>query len=182
MAPTFLEIDHSLSLRMPINLFVVCAMLLSASNDMPLVSAASPKTQTTFSSLPSRSRAAAMPSAADMAVPACPAPKLSCSLSVRSAKPFSPSVVRMLRNRSFRPVSSLCTYDWWLTSHTNLSFGVSNTRCIATVNSTTPRFGPRCPPCLAKPWINSSLNSSASFSSCAIVSFLTWAGLSTMSR
>jgi hypothetical protein len=32
-----------------------------------------------------------MPSAADSAVPAWPAPKLSCSLSVRSAKPFRPS-------------------------------------------------------------------------------------------
>ena len=49
-------------------------MLFSASNEMPLVSAASPKTQTTFSSLPRWSRAAAMPSAADNAVPAWPAP------------------------------------------------------------------------------------------------------------
>ena len=32
------------------NFFVVCAMLFSASNEMPLVNAASPKMQTTFSS------------------------------------------------------------------------------------------------------------------------------------
>jgi len=46
---------------------------------MPLVSAASPKMQTTFSFVPRLSRAAAMPSAADSAVPAWPAPKQSCS-------------------------------------------------------------------------------------------------------
>ena len=34
---------HSLSLRMPMNFLVVCAMLFSASKEMPLVSAASPK-------------------------------------------------------------------------------------------------------------------------------------------
>ena len=43
---------HSLSLRMPMNFFVVCAMLFSASKEMPLVNAASPKMQTTFSSVP----------------------------------------------------------------------------------------------------------------------------------
>ena len=40
------------------------------SNEMPFVSAASPKMQTTFSSEPRLSRAAAMPSAAESAVPA----------------------------------------------------------------------------------------------------------------
>ena len=74
---------HSLSLRMPMNFLVVWEMLLSASKEMPLVSAASPKMQTTFSSVPRLSRAAAMPSAADSAVPAWPAPKQSCGLSVR---------------------------------------------------------------------------------------------------
>ena len=65
---------HSLSLRMPMNRFVVWPMLFSASKEIPLVSAASPKMQTTFSSVPLLSRAAAMPSAADSAVPAWPAP------------------------------------------------------------------------------------------------------------
>src|ERR1035441_3822222 len=42
MAPTFLAMPHSLSLRMPMNFLVVCVMLFIASNEMPLVSAASP--------------------------------------------------------------------------------------------------------------------------------------------
>jgi len=59
---------------MPMKRLVVWAMLLSASKEMPLVSAASPKMQTTCSSLPRWSRAAHMPRAADKAVPAWPAP------------------------------------------------------------------------------------------------------------
>jgi len=35
---------------------------------------------------------------------------------------------RMVWNLSRRPVKILCTYPWWLTSKTNLSFGVSKTR------------------------------------------------------
>ena len=62
--------DHSLSLRMPMNFLVVHLMLLSASKLMPLVRAASPKMQTTFSSVFFWSRAAHMPKAADKAVPA----------------------------------------------------------------------------------------------------------------
>jgi hypothetical protein len=49
-------------------------MLLSASKEMPFVSAASPKIATTCSSPPRLSRAAAMPSAAESAVPAWAAP------------------------------------------------------------------------------------------------------------
>ena len=52
------------------NFLVVCAMLFIASNEMPFVNAASPKMQTMFSSVPFLSRAAAMPSAAESAVPA----------------------------------------------------------------------------------------------------------------
>ena len=74
------------------NFLVVWLMLFSASKETPFVKAASPKMQTTFSSVPLRSRADAMPNAADKAVPAWPAPKQSCSLSVRSAKPFKPFV------------------------------------------------------------------------------------------
>src|ERR1039458_2907938 len=59
---------HSLSFRMPMNRFVVWPMLLSASNEMPFVSAASPKMQTTFSSEPRLSSAGAMPSAAESAL------------------------------------------------------------------------------------------------------------------
>ena len=52
---------------------------------------------------------AALGMAAESAVPAWPAPKQSCSLSVRSAKPFRPSVWRMVRKRFFRPVKILWT-------------------------------------------------------------------------
>src|SRR5437867_985484 len=50
------------------------------------------------------------------------------------------------------------------------------------VSSTTPRFGPRCPPFLASWTINSWRISSANCFCCCNVSFLTCAGLSTMSR
>src|SRR5437762_2443900 len=45
---------------------------------------------------------------------------------------------------------------------TNRSRGVSNTRCSAIVNSTTPRFGPRCPPVCERTLISSSRTSWAS--------------------
>src|SRR5215467_11587365 len=45
---------------------------------------------------------------------------------------------------------------------TNRSLGVSNTRCKAIVNSTTPRFGPRCPPVWERTLISSSRTSCAS--------------------
>src|SRR6266436_2666460 len=45
---------------------------------------------------------------------------------------------------------------------TNRSRGVSNTRCSAIVSSTTPRFGPRCPPVWERTLISSSRTSCAS--------------------
>src|SRR5215471_7589288 len=45
---------------------------------------------------------------------------------------------------------------------TKRSRGVSNTRCNAIVNSTTPRFGPRCPPVCERTLIRSSRTSCAS--------------------
>src|SRR6185295_9712311 len=45
---------------------------------------------------------------------------------------------------------------------TNRSRGVSKTRCRAMVNSTTPRFGPRCPPVCDRTLISSSRTSCAS--------------------
>src|SRR5437867_3459996 len=45
---------------------------------------------------------------------------------------------------------------------TKRSRGVSNTRCKAIVNSTTPRFGPRWPPVWARTSISSSRTSCAS--------------------
>src|SRR5262245_8165408 len=47
------------------------------------------------------------------------------------------------------------------------SCGESNTRCSARVSSTTPRFGPRCPPVAATLWIRNSRISCASSLSCA---------------
>src|SRR5262245_16444027 len=45
---------------------------------------------------------------------------------------------------------------------TKRSRGVLNTRCNAMVNSTTPRFGPRCPPVCERTLISSSRTSWAS--------------------
>src|SRR5215467_4109223 len=45
---------------------------------------------------------------------------------------------------------------------TKRSPGVSNTRCKAIVSSTTPRFGPRCPPVWERTLISSSRTSCAS--------------------
>ena len=56
------------------NRFVVCEMLFNASNEIPFVSAASPKIATTCSLDFRRSRPAAIPSAAESAVPAWAAP------------------------------------------------------------------------------------------------------------
>ncbi len=53
-----------------------------------------------------------MPNAADIAVPAWPAPNWSCSLSVRLRKPETPSRCRKVGNTSFRPVSSFHAYAW----------------------------------------------------------------------
>src|SRR5215831_14851677 len=46
---------------------------------------------------------------------------------------------------------------------TKRSRGVSNTRCNAIVSSTTPRFGPRCPPVWERTLISSSRTSCASW-------------------
>src|SRR5437667_5271934 len=46
---------------------------------------------------------------------------------------------------------------------TNRSRGVLKTRCNAIVSSTTPRFGPRCPPVCERILINSSRTSCASW-------------------
>ena len=70
IAPTFRAIDHSLSLRMTIRRLVQATTLFSASIVMPQVNAASPQMATTCSCEPRRSRAVAIPRAADRAVPA----------------------------------------------------------------------------------------------------------------
>src|ERR671919_2324885 len=59
---------------------------------------------------------------------------------------------------------------------TKRSRGVSNTRCSAMVNSTTPRFGPRCPPVWERTLISSSRTSCASWGRSCSRSFLMSAG------
>jgi hypothetical protein len=63
---------------------------------------------TTLKSSPERSRPTAMPKAAEIAVEACPAPKVSNSLSVRLRKPEIPPSCRSVSMRASRPVRSLC--------------------------------------------------------------------------
>ena len=55
-------------------------------------------------------------------------------------------------------MSILCTYAWWPVSKMIGSCGESNTRCNASVSSTTPRLGPRCPPVAATLWIRNCAN------------------------
>src|SRR4030095_13294818 len=61
-------------------------------------------------------------------------------------------------------------------SITKRSRGVSNTRCRAMVNSTTPRFGPRCPPVCERTLISSSRTSCASWGKSCSLSALISAG------
>ena len=73
-APTFGAMLIPLSLRTTIMRVRRAPMSLSASQAMPAVSAPSPMIATTCSFPPFRSRATAMPCAAEIDVPACPAP------------------------------------------------------------------------------------------------------------
>ncbi|CPU66085.1 Uncharacterised protein [Mycobacteroides abscessus] len=85
------------------------AMLLSASQAMPPVSAPSPMTATTCRSVrPRTTFAFAMPSPHDSAVDACEFSTTSCSDSARDGYPDSPPCLRSAE-KSWRPVRSLCT-------------------------------------------------------------------------
>ena len=106
MAPTLGEMLIPLSLTIRMMSVSECPALFIPSYERPQVSAPSPTMATTLLSPPRRSRAMAMPSAADMAVPAWPAPNWSCALSERLRKPESPPVWRRLGNSALRPVSS----------------------------------------------------------------------------
>ena len=90
-APTFLEIDISLSLRMIKRLASVSPAWLSASKDIPPVSAPSPITAIEVSDLLFSLFANATPNAALIEVDEWPAPKTSCSLSLLFVKPDRPS-------------------------------------------------------------------------------------------
>ena len=126
MAPTLGEMDIPLSFTIRMMSRSEWPALFIPSYERPQVSAPSPTTATTLCCSPFRSRAVAIPSAADIAVPAWPAPKWSCSLSLRLRKPEIPSRCRRVGNGSSRPVRSFQAYAWWPTSHTILSPGESN--------------------------------------------------------
>ncbi len=89
-APTFGAMLMPLSLRTTIIRVRRAPMSFIASHAMPAVSAPSPMMATTCSSPPLRSRATAIPCAAEIEVPAWPAPNWSCSDSVRTRKPDMP--------------------------------------------------------------------------------------------
>ena len=70
--------------------------------------APSPIRATTLSCRPCMRAASARPSAAEMEVEECPTPKASNGLSLRLGNPLMPPFVRIVRNASRRPVSTLC--------------------------------------------------------------------------
>src|SRR6185437_7094658 len=172
MAPTGGAIDISLSLRMTISRPLRAPALFMASYAMPADMAPSPITAMTLCFFPSRSRATAMPSAAEIDVEECAAPNGSYSLSARLVNPDKPPPWRSVRMRSRRPVRILCGYAWWPTSQISLSSGVSKIYCSATVSSITPSPAPRWPPVLATASMVSTRNSSASCLSCSADRFL----------
>ena len=104
MAPTLGAIDMPLSLSTMIRSRPEWPALFIASYGSPQVRAPSPTTATTLKSSPFRSRAVAIPRAADRPVPAWPAPKWSCGLSVRRRKPLRPPGCRSVGNWALRPV------------------------------------------------------------------------------
>src|ERR1041385_511291 len=122
-APTLGEIDIPLSLRMRITSRSECPALLIPSYERPQVKAPSPTTATTLLVWPRRSRAVAIPKAADIAVPACPAPNWSWGFSLRLRKPEIPPSCRRVPKRSFRPVRSFQAYAWKLLTGRNDRFG-----------------------------------------------------------
>ena len=108
IAPTVFEIAISLSLSTAIRSGLSCPMWLTASMDIPLGNEPSPTTATTCHDSPLRSRAAAMPTAEESAVPAWPVWNQSCGLSCGLGNPDTPPNLRSVPNASRRPVMSLC--------------------------------------------------------------------------
>ena len=99
--------DISLSFRMTMKFESSWPALLSASYARPPVSAPSPSTATIASLRPARSRAIAIPYAAETLVLAWPAPNASYSDSLRIAKPEIPPPFLSVWKRARRPVKSL---------------------------------------------------------------------------
>ena len=127
------------------------AMLLSASKVGPQVKAASPATQTTCSSSPARSRAAAMPRAAESGG-AGVARAVAVVLALGAEEEAVEALVRADGVDAVRAAGEHLV-DVALVGDVEdeLVLGrVEKTRCSAMVSSTTPRFGPRWPPVLRK--------------------------------
>ena len=122
--------------------------LFSASKLVPFESAASPTTATTHSSPPRAVRAAARPSATEIATPACPATAASARDSAGLGKPEIPPSFRSVLKRSARPVRIFHAYAWWPTSQTMRSFSGSKVSASASASSTAPSDDARCPPFL----------------------------------
>src|SRR5207247_4530608 len=97
IAPTGGATNISLSLSTTISRKFIAPALFIASYAMPADIAPSPITAITLWPLPSRSRATAMPSAAEIEVEECAAPNASYSLSARLVKPDSPPPCRQAR-------------------------------------------------------------------------------------
>ena len=102
--PAGFEIAIPLSFRTTITFLVAAAQLFIASKECPLTMDASPITATTCSPVPRASRAAAMPRATDIALPACPATAASAALSSGVGNGATPSSFRRVPNASSRPV------------------------------------------------------------------------------
>jgi len=106
-APTFSEIDISLSFRITTRSLFSSPAWFSPSKAMPPVIEPSPITAITLLWRSFRSRATASPSAAEMEVDEWPTSKQSCGDSARLGKPLIPPMVRSVPKLSFLPVSSL---------------------------------------------------------------------------
>ena len=86
------------------------ATLFKASKASPPVSAPSPITATTLSSLPFNLFAVAIPNAAEIDVELCPVSNESASLSFLFGNPLNPSKHLNVVKSSFLPVRILCVY------------------------------------------------------------------------
>ena len=107
MAPTFFDIDISLSLRTTMRFFTRSRVLFIPSKASPPVSDPSPSTAMTFSPPPPMSLAAAIPRAAEIDVEACPTPKASYGLSQILGKPLIPPALLSVWKASRLPVKIL---------------------------------------------------------------------------
>ena len=121
------EIDILLSFTTTMRSVSKYPALSNPSYAIPLDREPSPIIATTFSVVFAKSRPIAIPSAADIDVPACPTLNVSYSLSSLLGNPLKPPYCLKVWNWSLLPVIILWAYVWCPTSQTSLSFGVSNT-------------------------------------------------------